>query len=128
MWDCFTRGGCLGTFIFLRIHLNIHAQTAGDLFGRRAPWNPALRIMGGVYLSTYLTANGVEAWCSVSMCVEICVCVCGVRCMEGEEGEEGEEVEEHTNTNTHTLTHTHTHKTGTRHRLQDPHGHRHQCG
>lgn len=37
----------------------------GDLFRGRASWRPALPIMTSVYLSTYLTANGVEAYCTV---------------------------------------------------------------
>lgn len=41
-------------------------RTASDLYTGRASWNPALRIMGGVYLSTYMAANGTEAWCTVS--------------------------------------------------------------
>ncbi len=68
-------------------------HTAGDLFAGRARWQvrgwvggeekergeprthithsstthlqPALGIMGGVYFSTYMAANGVEAWCTV---------------------------------------------------------------
>ncbi|EWM23584.1 hypothetical protein Naga_100266g4 [Nannochloropsis gaditana] len=39
-------------------------RTASDLYTGRASWNPALRIMGGVYLSTYMAANGTEAWCT----------------------------------------------------------------
>ena len=40
-------------------------QTAGDLFAGRAKWFPATKYMGGVYLSTYMAANGMEAYCTV---------------------------------------------------------------
>ncbi|GAB5033752.1 Hypothetical protein NocV09_01500670 [Nannochloropsis oceanica] len=38
-------------------------KTAGDLIAGRAKWFPATKIMGGVYFSTYMAANGTEAWC-----------------------------------------------------------------